>query len=183
MKFEYSFKKIALIGCWGSLIAGSLYAGVLGPLTLFSLPKGIKGLIAAREFAQIKQELITLLPSFLIMFALLVSALIFIFCVYCISRCYAVHRFYARRRMRRYGALLQGLLLDLKLGRDLTSSPLIEEVKKMSHSWFMRGRFQKENFNGMQVCLDRICNSELSREERGEFVNYLIRMFDVVNKK
>ena len=183
MKFEYNFKKIAFFGCCGSLIAGSMYAGVLGPLALFSLPKGIKGLIAAREFAQIKQELINLLPGFLLMFALFVSALIFIFAIYLIRRCYNFHSFYARRRMRRYGALLHGLVLDLRLGRDLTSSPLIEEVKKMSHSWFIRGRLQKENFSGIQECLERICNSEVSREERGELIGHIIRMFDVVDGK
>lgn len=183
MKFEYNFKKIAFVGFLGSVIASSLYAGIWGPLALFSLPKGIKGLIAAREFAQVKQELLMLLPSFLLILAIFISVLSFMFLIYLIRRCSNLHSFYARRRMRRFSVLVYGLLLDLKLGRDLTSSPSIEEVKKMSHSWFIRGRFQKENFSGIQECLERIANSEISREERSELVGYLIRMLEAVDVK
>jgi len=183
MKFEHSFKKIAFFGCLGSVVASSLYAGMWGPLALFSLPKGVKGLIAAREFAQVKEELITLLPGMLLALAICASIFSFIFIVYLIRRCAALHRFYVRRRMSRYGALLHGLLLDLRLGRDLTSSPLIEEVRKMSCSWFIRGRLQKENFGGIQECLERIGNGELSRQERGELVNYIIGMFEAVDGK
>jgi hypothetical protein len=180
MRFERNVKKI-ILGVLGFVFAGSISAGILGPFALFSVPQGIKGLIAAKEFAQIKIELVKLLPGILILFSFFIFALFLIFVIYLIRRCADVNHFYSKRRIRRFKVLLQGVLLDLKLGKDLTSSPLIEEVRKMSHSLFIRRRLQKVNFNGVQECLERIVNSELGREERGEIVRYLIGMIQSVD--
>jgi len=147
---------------------------------LFAIPKSIKALIAAQEFSQVKDELIKLIPAALFVFAFCAAVLGFLFIVYILRRCGDFHAFYSRRRVRRFQALLHGLLLDLRLGRDLTSSPVIEEVRKVSHSWFIRRRLQKENFGGIQECLERIGNSELDRGERAEIVVFLIRMAEVI---